>query len=210
MDEPELSGASKRGKNRKFERRDRPAPKPLGSARLNDMALAYVARFATSAAKLEAYLKRKLRERGWSGEDAAEGLAVAEALVERFVAAGYVDDESFARAKAGSLLRRGFGGRRIAQTLGHDGIDEGLRAQVAPDEAEARSAAVALARKRRFGPFAREGAGAPAVGDPKLREKQMAAMLRAGHGMDVARYVLAASDPDALEEWVDEARDAAG
>jgi regulatory protein len=36
-------------------------PKPLDPARLDELALTYVARFATSAAKLERYLKRKLR-----------------------------------------------------------------------------------------------------------------------------------------------------
>ena len=42
--------------------------KPLDEARLRDLALAYVARFSTSSAKLATYLKRKLRERGWEGE----------------------------------------------------------------------------------------------------------------------------------------------
>lgn len=53
-----------------MDRRDRPKriPKPLDSVRLEELALAYVARFATSAAKLEDYLRRKLRERGWDGE----------------------------------------------------------------------------------------------------------------------------------------------
>ena len=45
----------------------RPA-KPLDPARLEEMALAYVARFSTSAAKFERYLTRKLREKGWEGE----------------------------------------------------------------------------------------------------------------------------------------------
>ena len=40
---------------------------PLDEAGLNELALAYVARYATSRAKLLAYLARKLRERGWGG-----------------------------------------------------------------------------------------------------------------------------------------------
>ena len=36
--------------------------RPLDKARLEELALAYVARFATSAARLESYLARKLRE----------------------------------------------------------------------------------------------------------------------------------------------------
>ena len=58
--------------------RPKRTPKPLDSVRLNDLALHYVARFATSAAKLEAYLARKLRERGWDGEGEAPVAAVAD------------------------------------------------------------------------------------------------------------------------------------
>ncbi|MET0588747.1 MAG: regulatory protein RecX [Novosphingobium sp.] len=166
-------------------------PRPLNPARLEEMALAYVARFATSAAKLEAYLKRKLRERGWDGE----GEPDTAALVARFVAAGYVDDEAWARAKSGSLLRRGYGMRRVSQALGAGGISEDLRESVRPAEGEQRRAALALARKRGFGPFGRE---AP---DREKREKQLAAMLRAGHALDSARELVNAPSEEAAEEW---------
>ena len=65
---------------------------------------------------------------------------------------------------------------------------------------------VALARKRRFGPFARSEMRA---GDDraKQREKQLAAMIRAGHDFDHARKVIDAADPASLDEWVDEARE---
>ena len=85
--------------------RPRRVPKPLDAARLDELALTYVARFATSAARLERYLKRKLRERGWEGEREPD-LA---ALVGRYVELGYVDDAAYARARSGSLLRRGYG-----------------------------------------------------------------------------------------------------
>ena len=157
------------------------------------MALAYVARFATSRAKLAAYLARKLRDRGWDGE----GEPPVAALVERFVAAGYVDDEAFARAKSGSLLRRGYGQRRVAQALGAAGIDEDIREEVRAGEGALRRAALALARKRGFGPFARSGAER----DPARREKQIAAMLRAGHGLDSARELVDAATIEAAEDW---------
>lgn len=174
---------------------DKRAPRPLDARRLDELALAYVARFATSAAKLEAYLARKLRERGWDGEDGAGQGAIA-AIAERFVAAGYVDDVAFARAKSGSLLRRGYGMRRVGQALGAAGISEEVRAEVAPGEGARRRAALALARKRGFGPF---GAARPA--DRHLREKQVAAMLRAGHALDSARELVDAASVDAAEEW---------
>lgn len=166
-------------------------PKPLTEARLEELALAYVARFATTRAKLEAYLLRKLRERGWEGE----GSARPDALCDRFVEAGYVDDAAWARMKAGSLLRRGYGGRRVAQALHAAGIEAEVRDDVAPDHGAARRAAVALAQRRRFGPWG------PETDDRAVREKQLAAMLRAGHALDIAREIVDASDPLALEDW---------
>ena len=177
------------------EQRERRAPRPLDPARLNDLVLAYVARFATSAPKLEGYLARKLRERGWEGEREAD----VPALVARFVAAGYVDDAAFARAKAGSMNRRGLGGRRIDQALGAAGIAAPLREEVRPEPREARQAAFALARKRRLGPF-----GAPPA-DRVAREKQVAVLLRAGHRLDMAREVVEAQTIEALEQWVEDA-----
>ena len=172
-------------------RRVRRQPRPLDSARLEELALAYVARFATSAAKLERYLARKLRERGWDGED-APSLA---ALVGRYVELGYVDDAAFARARSGSLLRRGYGPRRVRQALGEAGIADDVREEARPGEAAERRAALALARKRGFGPF---GAAKP---DRRQRERQLAAMLRAGHTLDSAREMVDAASEAAAEEW---------
>jgi regulatory protein len=165
--------------------------RPLDSVRLEELALAYVARFATSAAKLDGYLRRKLRERGWAGEDEAP---VAR-LVAKFVAAGYIDDEAFARTRTSGLLRRGYGQRRIAQALGAAGIAGEVREAVRPGVSEQRRAAFAMARKRGFGPF---GAGPP---DRAVREKQLAAMLRAGHRLDSARELLDAASIAAAEDW---------
>jgi regulatory protein len=88
----------------------------------------------------------------------------------------YVDDASFAGARIAALSRRGFGARRVHQTLRFDGIDAELAGALAPEiDAEAHSSALAFARRKRIGPWAREPA------DPRLRERQAAAMIRAGH-----------------------------
>jgi len=170
-------------------------PRPINRQSLEDMALVYVARFATSAAKLDAYLRRKLRERGWGGD----GDPPVAAIVARFVAAGYIDDAAYARAKTGSLLRRGYGARRIAQALGAAGIAEDLRSDARASVAEQRRAALALARKRGFGPFGRT------LPDRAVRERQVAAMLRAGHPLDSARKLVDAADQDAALEWAAQA-----
>ena len=175
----------------------RPRP-PLTPASLQELALHYVGRFATSRAKLAAYLTRKLRERGWEGPTPADPASIAERLAKL----GYVDDAAFASAKARSLLSRGYGGRRIGAALHAAGIGEedGAPARAAADDG-AIYAAILFAERRRFGPFARE---AP---DPRTREKMIAAMLRAGHGFDLSRRLVSmapGSAPDRLVDFLSE------
>ena len=64
---------------------------PLDQSSLEDLALGYLARFATSSTKLENYLHRKIRERGVA-EDAGP-LDVAR-VVERMQELRYLDDEA--------------------------------------------------------------------------------------------------------------------
>ena len=176
-------------------------PRPLDAARLDELALSYVARFSTTRAKLGAYLARKLAERGWTGV----GEAPVAAIVERLAEAGYVDDAAYARAKSGSLLRRGYGGRRVEQALGAAGIAAELRTELRPSDSAQRRAAAALARKRGFGPYGaamRDGAGPGGMPAARARrEKQVAAMLRAGHTLDSARELVDAPSVEAAEAW---------
>ena len=162
-------------------RRPRKPRPPLDAERLNALMLAYVARFATSRAKLKTYLARKLRERGWTGP----GEPPTEELVAKAARVGFVDDAAFALGKARTLTQRGYGSRRVRQALLAAGIEdadgEAARAYAAEDTIEA---ALRFARRRRFGPFATEAA------DPQLREKQLAAMLRAGHELRLAKAIL--------------------
>ena len=168
-----------------------PRAAPLDPPRLEALALAYVARFATSAATCERYLRRKLRERGWDGP----GEPPLAELIARFVRNGFIDDAAFARARTGGLLRRGYGQARIGQALGAAGIAAELREELRPDMAAQRQSALALARKRRFGPY-----GAAELDRPR-REKQIVAMLRAGHPLDSARELVNAASVAAAEHW---------
>ena len=172
----------------------RRAPRPLDAARLEELALSYVARFSTTSAKLERYLARKVRERGWAGERAP---ALGD-LVEKFCQNGYVDDAAWAKSRSGGLLRRGYGPRRVRQALGEAGVAQSIREQFHPDEAEQRRAVLAMARKRRFGPFGSD----PLARDK--REKQLAAFMRAGHSLDNARQMVDAASVEAAESWAAE------
>jgi regulatory protein len=168
----------------------KPRP-PLDPRTLRDLALHYAARFATTRAKLVTYLDRKVKERGWAGETRPD----LQALADDFAAQGYIDDAAFARNRAESMGRRGYGARRIAGALHQAGIEEGLRADTLEITAEgAHAAAITLARRRRFGPFGEM------AGDPAARQKQIAAMIRAGHGFDIARRIVNAPNEDSLQE----------
>ncbi|MEQ7873232.1 RecX family transcriptional regulator [Sphingomonas sp. ASV193] len=176
----------------------RPRP-PLTEASLNDLALAYVGRFATSRAKLADYLGRKLRERGWEGDRGPD----PRALAERLAGLGYVDDRAFADGKARALGARGYGARRVGMALHVAGIAEADRAGAdAIVAGQAVEAALRFARRRRLGPFST----AP-TGDPKQRERAMAAMIRAGHPPALSRAILdcgdeAAIDRESLQELI--------
>lgn len=171
-------------------RPDKSPRPPLDSEGLERLGLFYAGRYATTRSKLAAYLGRKLRERGWSGS----GDPPVERLVERFAELGYVDDKGFAAARSASLLRRGYGERRVRAALKGAGIAEEDSAEAREiSEEEALAAAHRFARRRRLGPYG------PAVPDRAARDKASAAMLRAGHRLDLVRQVLGASPEDLPE-----------
>jgi regulatory protein len=162
----------------------KPRP-PLNREKLNELALAYVGRFATTRAKLRSYLKRKVRERGWDGGPPGNVDSDVDAIAERFAAQGYVDDAAYALSKSRSLTGRGYGLRRVDQSLRIAGVEE---ADAAPAREHAQTdaveSAVHFAERRRLGPFASEAA------DRKSRERALAAMTRAGHRFALARAIL--------------------
>ncbi len=162
------------------DRRSKGPRPPLTRATLERLALHYVERYATTRAKLATYLQRKIRERGWDGDRPD-----IDALVERMAERRYIDDRAFAIARAQSLTRRGYGRGRVALALRAAGVDDADTAAArAETDPQALDAALRFAERRRLGPFARAPADRPA------RDKALAAMLRAGHPLELARLLL--------------------
>ena len=159
-------------------RKQRP---PLTPGALNELALSYVGRFATTRAKLCQYLTRKIRERGWDGERPPDLQSVADQFARR----GYIDDAAYAVAKSQALTGRGYGARRVDQSLRSAGVEESDAAaarEIARDGSLA--SALRFAQRRRIGPYATEQS------DPKGRERALAAMVRAGHDFATARAIV--------------------
>jgi regulatory protein len=191
-DEQGEGGSQRPGKPAKRREYAPRTPRPIDDSGLRELALGYAARYATTAARLTRYLQRKLGEREWQGAEPPD----VDALVARLAGLGYVDDRAFAAAKTRDLTARGFGARRVRGALAAAGVgrDDAEDATAPdPDSPDAALAtAIAFARRRRFGPFARA-----ASNDPAQRRRELAAMARAGHDFDIARRVLEARDADA-------------
>ncbi len=178
------------------------APKPVKRVtpqHLEHAALRYLERFASSTANLRAVLMRRVQRSAQAhGDDPAEGARWVDALIERYVRANLLNDDTYARMRTESLLRRGASTRMIAQKLAAKGIDrdrtdrtlDELREDVGGN-LDVR-AALALAKRRRLGVYRAPEARAA------HRDKDMAALGRAGFGYEIARRVVDAEDPDEL------------
>lgn len=181
----------------------RPA-RPITAQYLQNAAAFYLERYPATAEGLRRVLRRRVRRAEIAESPIMDEVGAAiEAIVQRFVAAGAIDDKEFAQTKARALHRRGTSGRMTRHKLALAGVDAGTldRALVALDEEldtdpERREwrAAVALARRRRLGPFRPEAERAD------RRHRDLAAMARAGFALAVARKVIEAADIAALDD----------
>ena len=89
------------------------------------------------------------------------------------------------------------GARRVSQALRHAGIEDEDADAVAPAvEADAPASAIAFARRKRIGPFAREATDRP------QQEKHLAAMLRAGHALDLSRKIVRMAPGEDVEALI--------
>lgn len=187
----------------------RPGPKPATPERLERFALFHLERFASSSANLKRVLMRRVQKSVQiHGTDPAAGAAAVDALVQRFLGAGMLDDKLYAEARAARLHRRGASGRMIAASLNEKGIDRALIGATLDeaDDADGYSvrpggdlaAAAALARRRRLGPYR------PPEKRADFLQKDMGTFARAGFGRAIAERVLTADDPEALKALVEE------
>lgn len=181
----------------------KPGARPSGPRKataryLQNAALYYLQRYATSAANLRRVLMGKVdRSARAHGTDPEEGARLVDGLIARYREAGLLDDAVYAAGRTRSLNRRGDSPRLIRAKLARKGVaaedvDQAL-ADLAEDVGDpARVAAVALAKRRRLGPFRLPDARAA------FRDKDMAAMARAGFPYQIAREVIDAESADEI------------
>jgi regulatory protein len=170
------------------DRQPQKTSRPLTPQRLENIALHYLERFSASTESLRRVLLRRVeRSAQEHGTDREEAAGWVNALVERYVTSGMLNDAVFAEAKAASLHRRGGSTRMIRQKLaakgvGADDIDHALdERREAGDGEPDLEAALALCRRRRLGPCR------PAEKRAEMRDKDLAALGRAGFDYATAR-----------------------
>lgn len=167
---------------------------PAFKARLREAALAYLERYESSVQSVRRTLRRRVER--WATKDGVpveEGAYDAvEAVIEDLRRAGLIDDARYAGMKARSLFNSGRSGRAIGAYLAQRGVPASVigealegRAEEAenPEEPDL-EAARRFARKKRLGPHR------PPEQRAEKRDRDMAALGRAGFSWHIARSVV--------------------
>lgn len=163
----------------------RKPPRRVTLAYLRRAAMAYLEQYSSSAHNLRRVLQRKVEKRcRLRGEDPTEFGEMIDDVVTTSLRLGLIDDTRYAAARVATLRRRGGSARAIGAKLAAKGIDrETVAAALDQDENTDEAAAVAFARRRKLGPY-RPGEREP------YRDKDMAALARAGFGFALVRRVI--------------------
>ena len=163
----------------------------LTPADLKGVALNYLDRFAATRARLRQVMMRKIRASARAhGDDPAPMLAALEETIQWLEGLGFISDQAYADSKARSLAARGTSRAHILANLASKGVAaEAARAAVdhlcAEYEEPELEAAWRYARRRRIGPYRGE-----TDMRAECRDKDLAAMARAGFAGRIARQVI--------------------
>ena len=176
-------------------RPERRAPRKITPDYLQRAAMHYLERYAAPAAQLRRVLARKVAVSCRHCEqDPSAFEAMLDEVVARCVSSGLVDDQRFAQARAATLKRKGRSSRAVAASLSAKGVARELaQAASAASEDDELAAARKAARRKRLGPWCRGDRAAS-------RQKDLAALARAGFSMTSARAVVDGAGDEAVED----------
>lgn len=177
--------------DKKPDAHERRTPKKISKTYLENAALYYLQRYATSAENLKRILMRKVKRSCTFHQVPVEDfIPLVDELVARYMTVGLIDDKSFAQARVTSLRRQGHARRSIIARLQVKGlsttqIEAALRNVDEEQDDPEMSAALAFVRRKKLGPYRKK-----LITDSKDLQKEMASMGRAGFSYEVARRAL--------------------
>lgn len=165
--------------------------------RLTNIALYYLQRFDSSVENLRQVLQRRVSDYAYHNPEfdkAAAQTWIAEILAD-FERVGYLNDERYAEFKVKNYLAAGKPARYIKLKLAEKGIAGDLAEKLlAAEEYDPETMALNLARRKKIGPFRAGGTDCRR----EYRQKDLAALVRAGFDYDTALKVIEAENPEEI------------
>lgn len=173
-------------------------PPRIDADSLEKAALRYLDRFDSTAANLKKILEARVKKAtllssGLDEKVVQKARQCIDALIVRYQESGLIDDKRYCEAHIHSFRRRGLSSRAIRYKLRLKGVADELIDEVLADEAELEGgdqdrveleSAKALMKRRRLGIYRVKG------DREEYREKDLAALSRAGFSYDIARKAL--------------------
>ena len=174
------------------------APALITTKHLENVALYYLERFATSAENLRQVLRRRVYKSAKHHlSEPDDGYDLVDELITRYISVGLLDDQAYADFRVLTLRRRGQSGRAIMAGLLAKGVEQDVIAMAIDHagnqtgEAETElQAAMTLARRRKLGRFGRRDCR------ENNRDKDLGKLARAGFSYDIALQVIDGNDDD--------------
>ena len=180
-------------------KRQKRIPRKVSSTSIENSALYYIGRYATSSENLKRVLKRKVIRASKHHETNIEAcINHIGDLIQRYLENGILNDEAYAQAQATSMNRRGKSLRAIRSRLRQKALSDKIINKAisvltneigSPDL----SAAIAYARKRRLGPYRKNSSKQNSL------DKELASLARSGFSYSLALRIVEANNIDELE-----------
>ena len=168
--------------------RKRRKPPAITAAYLEGQLSRYLDRYEASVQRCKEVLQRRVRASiAYHGGEMSDFQSIVEEVVAKQVTTGRLNDHRFATEWLDSLRRRGASRLKIRFSLRQKGVPNSIVDDVLREGAEdaERQAAIAYAKRRRLGPYARTIAI-----DYKDKRRELASMARAGFSYALASEVL--------------------
>lgn len=188
-------------KNKARSQKGKRPPKRITETYLHNAGLYYLQRFAASSEHFRTVMRRKIMRscRFHKDQNPEQCEKMLDELVKKFIATALLDDEAYMRGMVASMRRRGLSARAIEGRLKIKGLEtDDIRRTLSEHDTEIYQgqdadlqAALKLARRKRFGPYARSDQINQSNEDiTKIRKRQLAAFARAGFSYQIADTVL--------------------
>jgi len=174
-------------------------PKRITASYLENAAVFYLQRYDSTGENLRRVLRRKVKRAAAHPEADIDMLSVdgwIDGVITKMQRIGYIDDTRTASTKARTLFARGIAPGMIRRRLNAAGapeeaIDTALATLQENNEGNLNlQAAATFARRRRLGPHR------PQNDREAKRDKDLAALARAGFGYAIAHKIINAETPE--------------